>query len=99
MTLDITSMTGSKYSYAITHLSEGVIYPDAHMFVQDDFYQYDPDVIATNMTQLTFKSAPKVWGNDAQLAVEAEVKLLHWRNSFCPVHLWDLSPMQQKNDP
>jgi hypothetical protein len=34
------SMTGSKYSYAVTQLeSQGVLYPDAHMFVQDDFYQ------------------------------------------------------------
>jgi hypothetical protein len=33
-------MTGSKYSYAVTQLeSQGVLYPDAHMFVQDDFYQ------------------------------------------------------------
>jgi hypothetical protein len=34
------SMTGSKYLYAVTQLeSQGVLYPDAYMFVQDDFYQ------------------------------------------------------------
>jgi hypothetical protein len=33
-------MMGSKYSYALTQLeSQGVLYPDAHMFVQDYFYQ------------------------------------------------------------
>jgi hypothetical protein len=32
------SMTGSKYSYAVTQLeSQGVLYPDARMLVQDDF--------------------------------------------------------------
>ena len=39
------SMSGSKYSYAVTQLeSHGVINPDAHMFVQDDFHQSEPDV-------------------------------------------------------
>jgi hypothetical protein len=33
-------MTGYKYSYAVTQLeSQWVLYPDAHMFVQDAFYQ------------------------------------------------------------
>jgi hypothetical protein len=41
------SMMGSKYSYAVTQLeSQGVLYPDAHMFGQDDFYQAEPDVVA-----------------------------------------------------
>jgi hypothetical protein len=32
-------MTGSKYSYAVTQLeSQGVLYPDVHMCVQEDFY-------------------------------------------------------------
>jgi hypothetical protein len=36
----IPSMTGLKYSYAVTQLeSLGVLHPDAHMFVQNDFYQ------------------------------------------------------------
>ena len=34
------SMSGSKYSYAITHLdSQGVLNPDAHIFAQEVFYQ------------------------------------------------------------
>jgi hypothetical protein len=45
------SMTVSKYSYRVTQLeSQGVLYPDAHMFVQDDFYQAEPDVVAAIMT-------------------------------------------------
>ena len=34
------SMSGSKYSFAVEQLEcQGVLQPDAHMFVQDDFYQ------------------------------------------------------------
>jgi hypothetical protein len=44
-------MTGSKYSYAVTQLeSQGVLYPDAHIFVQDYFYQAEPDVVAAIRT-------------------------------------------------
>jgi hypothetical protein len=54
------SMTGSKYSYAVTQLeSQGVLYPDAHMFVQDDFYQAEPDVVAAIITQLSLKAGLK----------------------------------------
>jgi hypothetical protein len=44
-------MTGSKYSYAITQLETlGVLHLDYHMFIQEDFYQSDPDVMAHIMT-------------------------------------------------
>jgi hypothetical protein len=46
-------MTGSKYSYAVTQLeTHGVLHPDSHMFIQEDFYQSDPYVKAHIMTQL-----------------------------------------------
>jgi hypothetical protein len=47
------TMTGSKYSYAVTQLeTHGVLHPDSHMFIQEDFYQSDPYVKAHIMTQL-----------------------------------------------
>jgi hypothetical protein len=50
-------MRGSRYPYAVTQLeSQGVLNPDAHMFVQEDFYQADPVVVAAVMTQLSLKS-------------------------------------------
>jgi hypothetical protein len=53
-------MMGSKYSYAVTQLEiQGVLYPDAHMFVQGDFYQAEPDVVAAIMTQLSLKAGLK----------------------------------------
>jgi hypothetical protein len=56
-------MTGSKYSYAVTQLeSQGVLNPDAHMFVQDNFYQAEPDVVTAIMKQLSRKAGLKEWG-------------------------------------
>jgi hypothetical protein len=64
------TMTGSKYSYAVTQLeTHGVLHPDSHMFIQEDFYQSDPDVVAHIMTQLSLKSGLKQWGDKAYAAV------------------------------
>jgi hypothetical protein len=60
------NMTGSKYSYAVTQLeTQGVLKPDAHMFVQEDFYQAEPDVVAAIMTQLSLKAGLKEWGDQS----------------------------------
>jgi hypothetical protein len=57
------SLAGSKYSYAVTQLkSQGVLNPNSHMFVQKDFYQSEPDVVAAIMTQLSLKACLKEWG-------------------------------------
>jgi hypothetical protein len=54
------TMRGSKYSYAVMQLETwGVLHPDYHMFVQEDFYQANPDVMALVMTQLSLKSGLK----------------------------------------
>ena len=91
------SMTGSKYSYAVTQLeSHGVINPDAHMFVQQDFYQAEPDVVAAIMTQLSLKVGLKEWGDKAFTAAASEMKQLHLRNTFKPKHWRDLTELQRK---
>ena len=66
------SMSGSKYSYVVTQLEiQGVLNPDAHMFVQEEFYQSDPDVVASVMTQLSLKSGLRAWGYKAYAAVQS----------------------------
>jgi hypothetical protein len=80
-------MTGSKYSYAVTKMeSQGVLNPDAHMFVQEDFYQAEPEVVAVIMTQLSLKVGLKQWGDKAFTAAHSEMKQLHLRNTFKPKH-------------
>jgi hypothetical protein len=49
--------------------SQGLLNPDAHMFVQEDFYQAEPDVVAAVMTQLSLKSGLKEWGDNSYMAV------------------------------
>ena len=56
----VPTIQGSRYSYAATQIAKGVLYPDSHMFVQDDFYQYDIDVVAYVMNQLSLKAALKM---------------------------------------
>ena len=64
-------MSGSKYSYAVTQLeSQGVLNPDAHMFVQDEFYQVEPDVLASVITQISLKSGLRAWRDKAYTAVQ-----------------------------
>ena len=66
------SMSGSKYPYAVTQLeSQGVLNPDAQMFVQEDFYQAEPDVVASVMTKLSLKSDMRAWGDKAYTDVKS----------------------------
>jgi hypothetical protein len=64
------------------------------MFVQEDFYQSDPDVVVHIMTQLSLKSGLKQWGDKAYVAVTSEMKQLHFRNTFKPKHWSELSKTQ-----
>jgi hypothetical protein len=91
------TMSGSKYSYAITQLqNEEVLYPDAHMFLQNDFNQAEPNVVAVAMTQLSLKAGLKEWGDKAYETVESEMKQLHFRNTFEPMHWRQLSHTQRQ---
>ena len=90
------SMTGTKYSYATAQLADGVLNPDAHMFVQDDFYRSDPDVVAAIMTQLSLKSGLREWGDRARVAAHNEMKQLHLRNTFRPKHWRELNAIQRQ---
>jgi hypothetical protein len=72
-----------------------VLNPDAHMFVQEDFYQAEPDVVAIIMTQLSLKAGLKAWGDKAHMAAHSEIKQLHMRNTFKPKHWRELTADQR----
>jgi hypothetical protein len=65
------------------------------MFVQYDFYQAEPDVVAAIITQLSLKAGLKEWGGKAFTANQSEMKQLHFRNTFKPKHWRELSQVQQ----
>jgi hypothetical protein len=56
------------------------------MFVQEDFYQAEPDVATAIMTQLSLKAGFKECGDKAFMAAQSEMKQLHFRNTFKPKH-------------
>jgi hypothetical protein len=66
------------------------------MFVQEDFYQAEPDVVAAIMTQLSLKAGLKEWGEEAFMASQYEMKQFHFRNTFKPKHWRAPSQVQRQ---
>jgi hypothetical protein len=90
-------MIGSKYSYAVTQLeTQGVLNIDAHMFVQEDFYQAEPNIVAVIMTQLSLKAGLKEWGDRCFTAARSEMKQLHLHNTCKQKHWRELSQVQRQ---
>lgn len=75
-------MTGKSYHYAATQIAT---------------MKHHPQVVGLVLAQLTLKAVIKMWGNDANIAAEAEMKQLHWRNSFKPVKWAELMAKQKTN--
>jgi hypothetical protein len=65
------------------------------MFLQEDFYQAEHDVVTAIMTQRSLKSGLKQWGSRAYGAVDSETKQLHFRNTFYPMHWSSLTRVQR----
>jgi hypothetical protein len=76
--------------------TQGVLHPDYHMLIQEDFYQANPNVVAHVMTQLSLKSGLKWWGDKEYAVVTSEMKQLHFRNTFKPKHWNELSKTQHQ---
>ena len=83
-------MTGKKYSYAAAQLANKCY---DHLFLQmeEDASPFDPHIVEFVFNQLTINAVMKLWGQDTVQALEKEIKQLHWRKSFQPVHWRDLS--------
>jgi hypothetical protein len=64
------------------------------MFLQEDFYQSEPDVVAAIMTQLSLKAGLKAWGEQGVIAACSKMKQLHFRDTFKPKHWRELSHTQ-----
>ena len=44
------------------------------MFVQEEFYQEEPDFVTSVMTQISLSSGPRARGEKANTAVQYEMK-------------------------
>ena len=76
----VPSMTGKSYEYSATQLSSS---------------KHEPQIVEMVLTQLTLKAAINKWGQKATCAAEAEMKQLHWRNTFKPVLYSELTDRQK----
>ncbi len=73
-------MKGKTYQYAAAQLAQIDNLPQAMELV---------------LTQLSLKAGIKMWGQKATNAAEAEMKQLHWRNTFKPVQWNELTDAQK----
>ena len=76
-------MTGKKYPFATTVLGGRIL--------GDEAYEYNPVVSYSFMQQLSLKIALNQWGDDARVAGEKETNQLHWRDTFVPKQMSDLT--------
>ena len=85
-------MTGKRYKYAIIQLEiQGVLHPDAHMFVQEYFYQAEPEVVISILTQFSLKAGFKSLGYNDNSVAKSDIKQMHLRNTFIPMHRCDMT--------
>jgi hypothetical protein len=93
------SMTGKRYEYALSQiqLKEAALYPDTHMFFHRGAMQAEPDVVGAIMTQLSLKAGLKRWGDKGRAAVHSEMKQLHMRETFRPLHYEDLTEAERRS--
>jgi hypothetical protein len=83
----IPTMTGKKYSFATTVLGGTML--------GDEAYEYNQRVAYSFMQQLSVKAALKQWGDNARVAGEKETSQLHWRETFVPKRISDLTSEQR----
>jgi hypothetical protein len=75
------------YSFATTVLGTKMLGNGA--------YGYNQSVAFSFMQQLLVKSALREWGDNARAAGEKEVNQLHWRETFVPRQMSELTAEQQ----
>ncbi len=62
--------------------------------LDDVAYGYNQSVAFSFVQQLLVKLALKEWGDDARAAGEKEVNQLHWRETFIPRQMSELTAEQ-----
>ncbi len=83
----ITAFSGKMYSFATTVLGTKML--------DDVAYGFNQSVAFSFMQQLSVKSVLREWGDNARAAGEKEVNQLHWRETFVPRRMLQLTPEQR----
>jgi hypothetical protein len=82
----VPAFSGKTYSFATTVLGTKML--------DNVAYGYNQSVAFSFMQQLLVKSALREWGDDARAAGEKEVNQLHWRETFLPRQMSELTAEQ-----
>ena len=77
-------MKGKNYVMSRVEQKD-VLHPDVHFEFNDSTAQ-PVSAVAAIMTELSLKACLKQWGEKAKNSMQAEMKLLHFRNTFDPRH-------------
>ncbi len=83
----VPAFSGKTYSFATTVLGTKIL--------GDVAYGYNQSVAFSFMQQLLGKSALREWGDDARAAGEKEVNQQHWRETFFPRQMSELTAEQR----
>ncbi len=83
----IPAFSGKMYSFATTVLGTKML--------EDVAYGYNQSVAFSFIQQLLVKSALREWGDNARAAGEKEVNQLHWRETFLPRRMLELTVEQR----
>ena len=82
----IPGFSGKTYSFATMVLGTKML--------DDVAYGYNQSVVFSFIQQLSVKSALREWGDDARAAGDKEVNQLHWRETFVPRRMLELTAEQ-----
>lgn len=83
----VPTMSGKRYSFAVTELGRGLL---------DNIDNGEDKAVSFSfMQQLSVKAALKEWGREAKDAGEKEASQLHWRKTFVPKRMSELTHDEQ----
>ena len=99
----IPSMKGNKYEIAFAQINaalgkskDSLAFAQMSVKLMNKGEHRRADVVGRVMAQVSLKAALKKWGKEAEESVGKEMKQLHWRNSFKPLHYKSLTSGQRK---
>ena len=91
----VPSMTDKKYSYAGMQLDQQR-YDHLFATMEENETPFDLRIVEFVFSQQMISAAMKLWGAETTVVAMKEMKQLHSRNCFQPVHWNDLSMEQRK---
>jgi hypothetical protein len=92
------SMKGNKYAIALTQITlllqgseDALCMAQRLAKLMGRGLHRCAGIIGMVMEQVSMKAALKKWGKAAEQAITIEMKLLHWRNLYKPMHWHELT--------